>query len=1213
MVTSPSLAEGAVGPSILFRNDAERLELMAPRKEPGGASRRRSRKAGAGVAGAAAAALALTGTVAGTAAAAPTARLTTAAAAPAGPGLVITPDASQQGPAFEGWGTSLAWFAEVTGGYSDEVKDKLADLVFGEDGLNLNLARFNIGGGNAPDVPAYLRPGGAIPGWWKAPAGTTRTDVDWWDPDDPADWNWDADPNQTWWIDKIKKIDATKGQPTTWEAFSNSPPWFMTTSGYVSGGFNATTDQLKTSSVDDYTRYLTEVVDHLEQAHGISFASIDPFNEPNTNYWGTTLGSDGNPTGGRQEGAHMSPALMSKVAVSLQSALGGASTKARIAAMDETNPGTFVTDWFGYTDEARAAVSRLNVHTYGTGQRTAVRDIAKAVDKPLWMSEVEGSWGSGQSFTSMDPGIGMASHITDDLRELDPSAWVLWQPVEDYDNMAPGGESAAGANWGEIQMPFDCTPTDSLADCQIRTNTKFDTIRNFTHYIRPGDHLAPTNDTASTAAVDASGTGATVVHTNDATSAQTVTLDLSTFARTDGATVTPVVTSAGGALVKGEPVRVTDGTATLTVPARSVTTFVVDGVSGVAKDAPVVQDGHVYQLVGVQSSRSLAATDDGAATVIRTSDDAAAGQLWRFTKLAGGDSTRATYRVTSASTGGVLAVDGTGALVLTKDAAASAAATARWSLSTTGDGTYVLVNAGRTAVLEVGGQKTADGSPVDVYQPNSGANQRWTIVDATVLSTRPAAVYTVPGRAPELPATVTPVYPDGARGALPVTWKTPSGNPWKKAGTVTVTGTATTALGDKVAATATVTVDVLASAEPARAKAYVGGVPELPETVTAVTKSGTEVERPVTWDAAPAGAYDHVGVVTLAGKVATLDGSDLAATVRVQVTKPVLANVATEAGTTVAASYTENGYPATNVINGVTTEKGWSTWKSGTQDASETLTFGLPEARDVGAVKVYFYKDGSNVSWSDSVQVQKKASDGSWVAASDDVPVASSGGAAPVVEVPVTSDGPTTTLRVLFTNPAGGRYLTVSEVQLLAKSPGQSSDATLASLTVGGKALPGFDPARTAYTLPVTSGGIPRVTADAADPYAEVTVEQAAGSSRTAKVTVRSEDGTASTTYAVTFTLPDWASSTVYDTGDTVAYGGSVWLASWWTQNQKPGDVNGPWQEVVQTSDGTAVWTASRIFDTGDEVEYQGVRYVAQWWTRNQVPGAANGPWKKVG
>ena len=64
-----------------------------------------------------------------------------------------------------------------------------------------------------------------------------------------------------------------------------------------------------------------------------------------------------------------------------------------ISAMDETNPGTFITNWNAYADDARAPVGQLNVHTYGTAQRTAVRDIAKAEDKPLWMSEVEGTWG----------------------------------------------------------------------------------------------------------------------------------------------------------------------------------------------------------------------------------------------------------------------------------------------------------------------------------------------------------------------------------------------------------------------------------------------------------------------------------------------------------------------------------------------------------------------------------------------------------------------------------------------------------------------------------------------------------------------------------------------------------------------------------------------------------------------------------------------------
>src|SRR3954463_5196106 len=104
------------------------------------------------------------------------------ATAPAAAAGTVTggPDPSSQGDRFQGWGTSLAWFANATGDYPAAVRERLADLVFGEDGLDLNIARYNVGGGNAPDVPDYLRPGGAVEGWWKAPAGTTREDTDWW-------------------------------------------------------------------------------------------------------------------------------------------------------------------------------------------------------------------------------------------------------------------------------------------------------------------------------------------------------------------------------------------------------------------------------------------------------------------------------------------------------------------------------------------------------------------------------------------------------------------------------------------------------------------------------------------------------------------------------------------------------------------------------------------------------------------------------------------------------------------------------------------------------------------------------------------------------------------------------------------------------------------------------------------------------------------------
>ncbi|MFG2808937.1 glycoside hydrolase [Streptomyces massasporeus] len=662
-----------------------------------------------------------TGTVLA-AASLPAAHAETAAAEAAAAGVTVRPDPSYSGDEFEGWGTSLVWFANATGDYPPAVREKLYKLLFGDDGLNLNIARYNIGGGNAPDVKDYLRAGGAVEGWWKAPAGTTREDVDWWDADDPADWNKNADKTQRWWVDRIKK------DITHWETFSNSPPWFMTESGYVSGNFDAGKDQLKPGSVDDFAKYLVGATERLEKAHGIKVDTLDPFNEPNTDYWGTKLGPDGEPTGGRQEGAHIGPELQQKVIRALAPVLKKSRSGAEISAMDETNPGTFATNWNSYPQEVRDLVGQMNVHTYGTGQRTTVRDLAKAADKPLWMSEVEGDWGDGQSFTDMRPGLGLAQRMVDDLRELEPKAWVFWQPVEDYDNMKPGGESAKGGNWGEIQLPFSCTSKDTLKSCPIHTNTKFDTARNFTHYIKPGDRLIKTNDTSSTAAVSRKGDAATVVHVNSATEARDVTLDLSRFGRVSSrATVTPVVTSADGKLEKQKPVRVTGKQATLTVPAQSVTSFLVKGVSGVAKDAAELRKGHTYRLTGVQSGKDLTIAGNGTGLVIKTPNTTdPSGQQWRVEQIRGEDN-RKRYVLTETGADKRLAIRD-GALVAEPDEGRRDAA-AQWIASSTGDGSWTLVNAATGQLPDVGGQSTNDGASVGVWQPNSGSNQRWKVTE----------------------------------------------------------------------------------------------------------------------------------------------------------------------------------------------------------------------------------------------------------------------------------------------------------------------------------------------------------------------------------------------------------------------------------------------------------------------------------------------------
>jgi chitodextrinase len=95
--------------------------------------------------------------------------------------------------------------------------------------------------------------------------------------------------------------------------------------------------------------------------------------------------------------------------------------------------------------------------------------------------------------------------------------------------------------------------------------------------------------------------------------------------------------------------------------------------------------------------------------------------------------------------------------------------------------------------------------------------------------------------------------------------------------------------------------------------------------------------------------------------------------------------------------------------------------------------------------------------------------------------------------------------------------------------------------------------------------------------------------------------------------LPAWSATVAYPAGTVVLFDGSRWIASWSTKNQRPGDVNGPWQNIVTGPDGIAVWTASRIFNTGDIVNHNGQRYRAKWWTRAQAPGDIHGPWQPLG
>lgn len=464
--------------------------------------------------------------------------------------VTLSPQWDKPGQAFEGWGTALAWFAHVTGQLPPPIRTQVADLLYGQDGLQLNIARYNIGGGNPPDTAPYLRPGGDVPGFWRVTG-----DAAGWDPANAAAWDWSADAGQRWWLDAIR--DRVPEKDRIFEAFSNSPPYFMTVSGRVSGHTDGLQDNLRPGEEGRFAAYLVRVTGELERRHHIVFRTLSPVNEPGTPYWFAA---------NSQEGAHWSPARQAQIIKALHTELQARGLKTQIAGVDETNPQTFMLDWAGLDDGAKAAIEQINVHSYDTTGKAAARDLARATGKRLWMSEVDLSPPNvPQDYDDMRPAIALGEQIVSDINRMQPVAWVLWQAVENE-----AKDPASGSNWGLIKMDFA-----NRVSPDIHVTAKYWAMGQFSKFIRPGDRFIPVDDDDTVVAVRPGASGFTAVHVNPGLLPQRLKISLPLESVKRSYTVSLVVSDSKRHLDKSCPAEQSDD-GTVVVPPMSVTTVRFD-------------------------------------------------------------------------------------------------------------------------------------------------------------------------------------------------------------------------------------------------------------------------------------------------------------------------------------------------------------------------------------------------------------------------------------------------------------------------------------------------------------------------------------------------------------------------------------------------------------------------------------------------------------
>jgi galactan endo-1,6-beta-galactosidase len=480
---------------------------------------------------------------------------------PTGPGYQTTINPARERGVWEGWGASLAWWAQGVGGSVHQTT--YADLFFtlapvtvrdqSLPGLGLTLVRYNVGGGGRPgDIPDLLENVPSSLPWYKDIDGF---EIDWQNHDDPASPSWDftRDPRQR------SVLDAALARGVTHvELFANAPMWWMTVEKSSAGG------SLQSWNGQDFSRYLATVAAHARAHWGVTSMTVEPFNEPTAGWWNYPHG---------QEGCNIDVGAQTEILGALREALDARGlADVRISASDENS----MTDASRTLDQlaartvlvnggevaATTIVDQLNVHGYSglepfrdNAARTALRE--KNGNRRLWMSEYGDPDGSGMA---------LAQTISEDLTYLQPSAWLYWQPAEPY------------SGWGLVNGAYADSAEQADRGKPTWVYTKYFVFAQFTRFLRPGAVFLDNDDHNSVAALQVA-TGRLALVTVNFGNAQVIRYDLRRFASHAGVARVTYTRTDGSHVFERFDAPIVDHMVQIPAEANSVYSLVVDGVT----------------------------------------------------------------------------------------------------------------------------------------------------------------------------------------------------------------------------------------------------------------------------------------------------------------------------------------------------------------------------------------------------------------------------------------------------------------------------------------------------------------------------------------------------------------------------------------------------------------------------------------------------------
>ncbi|WP_282700437.1 glycoside hydrolase [Streptomyces sp. CC219B] len=567
----------------------------------------------------------------------------------------VSPHAAQT---IDNIGASGAWWVNDLANFDPKVQARVARLLFSSDGLDLSNYRYNIGGGGqgvtyAPRAPEDFLADDGTYDWSRDNAGRT-----------------------------FLKYAARYGVEDL-VGFVNSAPAEWKTNGKSCGG------HLKAENERDFAKYIADVTDHLA-ARGMKLDYISPFNEPTNSF--DSCG---------QEGMLVDVSQRDDIVRAL-----GAEQKARgqrtgIIADESTSAVKFndeLPQWITQPGTAQY-VDKLAHHTYddpSDANRAKIYETAKKVGIESWSTEIccfgKGGTGWAQEYDpTIDGGLNLSRIVYKDFATAHDSAFHWWVALSEMIGTDPYARNDEGWNDGLIYYDPDYATNGNQ---KLYFTKRYYALGQYSKFVKPGSvmhNVTGVPDGVEVSAYDRKGKWVVVVNNHNATS---TSLDLHFNSRTPVRASKAVRTSATEDWARVAKPSVRGGTMSASLPARSITTYVLD------------QKGHGTSAVtgawqGQQSGKCLAAD-----VTIRT--------------CTGEEPQRWSYDAKGALKGpnGYLTAGSSG---LATSPEFTGAAAQRWLLNANGQ----IVSKASGQCLDVGGQATADGSRVGLWTCNGGANQAW--------------------------------------------------------------------------------------------------------------------------------------------------------------------------------------------------------------------------------------------------------------------------------------------------------------------------------------------------------------------------------------------------------------------------------------------------------------------------------------------------------